>query len=913
VAALLAATEVLDRCFTLLAALAAAWLLLDLARNTPRALRRPDVPWYEAGLSRRAELSCLAIVLSFSVAYRLTGLSHPLTPAFWDSVVNTLMMDRMMKGPGFLSTFKLLLTSYQGHSHFIYRGALLPIATLLQRVLGPSLELQGYIGAVFSLSSITLAWIFGRLYRGPLFGILFAAFLSTSLIQLLWSRVGGTYLGGIPNILGVLILGFEAGRRNSILLAILGSLLTWLSLLNHYQARACFPLVYVALAAGAVRRERAFRTIAVQGALVTLVLAAVYVGLNKGDVGTMFWPIMGGDVGNQGEATLHELIQKNLAASAVRLRECLNILFVAHRGSLQGWGWGLEKGGMLLLPAIIFGVVGLAFALVRITRDFLPLAITVLGMAIPVLSYADARKLLVFDLGWQFLAAVGLYEVLHHRVLAARSRKTLVLAGGVGFALMGAWGFGAVSSTTLRAGTLEMPFRQFVLPLFGERFDSPRTFQVARLWEGWIRQGLAVVYVDTDNVANNFATYGAVAALAAGREAYFQPFYPLDVSAALGPKNLSELFGGDKLFSELLAQTLHQMGARGVVWWFERPTRWQEWLIDEFGRHGGIAQRWPPASVDGTWGKPSTYVVLEGEALAKALAALDALDIARGGGGNLCVELSPVEHWPLPSPFVNAVARVHGTADSWVVVANDRLYSGGQIVQSRGRAIAVSSSEGTELAVMDATGTETRLSVDPHNLLQQRATTPVVPVRGRDFVGANCAARVGNDWWLVDPLEGRVLSNQPTDWIPARPWVGVAGDGAERLILASADQHVMILRPAAREIEHEFPAHVWESYKLFDFGSCAVIRLLDGYIASFGMSNSLLALYTMSGDQVASLRLADAMGGMVQSGVIAIDVSDTLLVFAQVLPSPTAQVFSHAVSVKSAGCERGVRFRQRAS
>ncbi|TMA40509.1 MAG: hypothetical protein E6J83_13835 [Deltaproteobacteria bacterium] len=256
---------------------------------------------------------------------------------------------------------------------------------------------------------------------------------------------------------------------------------------------------------------------------------------------------------------------------------------------------------------------------------------------------------------------------------------------------------------------------------------------------------------------------------------------------------------------------------------------------------------------------------------------------------------------------------MHGTADSWVVVANDRLYSGGQIVQSRGRAIAVSSSEGTELAVMDATGTETRLSVDPHNLLQQRATTPVVPVRGRDFVGANCAARVGNDWWLVDPLEGRVLSNQPTDWIPARPWVGVAGDGAERLILASADQHVMILRPAAREIEHEFPAHVWESYKLFDFGSCAVIRLLDGYIASFGMSNSLLALYTMSGDQVASLRLADAMGGMVQSGVIAIDVSDTLLVFAQVLPSPTAQVFSHAVSVKSAGCERGVRFRQRAS
>lgn len=914
-AALLAATDILDRCFTLLAALGAAWLLLDLAKDKLSGAPRPDVPWLQVGLSRRVELSCLAIILFFSAVYRLTGLSHPLTPAFWDSLVNTLMVDKMMKGPGFLATFKPLITQYEGHSHFIYRGALLPIVTLLQRVLGPSLELQGYIGTVFSLSSIALAWVFGRLYRGPLFGVLFAAFLSTSLIQLVWSRVGGTYLGGIPHILGVLLLGFEAGRRNSIIFAILCGLLTWLSLLNHYQARVCFPLVYVALAAGAARHERAFRTIAVQGALVTLVLAAAYTGLNNGGLRTTFWPTMGGDVGNQGEATLHELIQKHLAPSAVRLWECMKIVFVAYRGSLWGWGWGLENGGMLLMPAIIFGFVGLAFALVRITRDFLLLAITVLGMAISVLSEAQGRKLLVFDLGWQFLAAVGLYEVLHHRVLAARPWRTLVLAGGVGYALIGAWGFAAVGVTTLRAGTLALPFRQFVLPVFGDRFDAPKTFRVAKLWEDWIRQGLAVVYVNTDNSANNFATYGAVAALAAGREAYFQSFYPLDPSAGLGSKNLSELFGGDKPFPELLAQTLHETGARGVVWWFERPTRWQEWLIGEFARRGGTAQRWPPASIDGTWGTPSTYVVLEGAALAKALAALDALDIARDSGGNLCVELSPVEHWPLPSPLVNAVARVRrtGTSEDWVVVAGDRLYSGRQMVQIGGRVVGVSSSEGTELAVMDATGTETRLSVDPLNLLQRQATTPRVPVQGRHFVGANCAAHVGNDWWSVDSLKGEVLSNQPTDWIPALPWVGVAGEGSKRLILASADQRVMVLRPATQEVERVFPAHVWESYKLFDFGSCSVIRVLDGYIASFGMNNSLLALYTMSGDEVAALRLADAVGGMIESGVTSVDVSDTFLVLTQVFPSPTAQVFSHAVSVKSAGCERGVRLRSQAT
>jgi hypothetical protein len=193
------------------------------------------------------------------------------------------MVDRVMtRGTSFRDNLTSIMVPFQGLSYFIHIATLLPIAALLQRVLGPSLELQGYIGAVLALASIVLAWILGRVYRGPLFGILFAAFLSLSLAQLVWSRVGGPYLGGMPHVLAVALCGFLAGRRNSVVFALLAGALTWLCLYNHYQARVCLPLVYVAVFAGATHRPRAVRTVVLQSVVITLVLVAAYVGNTGG-------------------------------------------------------------------------------------------------------------------------------------------------------------------------------------------------------------------------------------------------------------------------------------------------------------------------------------------------------------------------------------------------------------------------------------------------------------------------------------------------------------------------------------------------------------------------------------------------------------------------------------------------------
>ena len=132
---------------------------------------------------------------------------------------------------------------------------------------------------------------------------------------------------------------------------------------------------------------------------------------------------------------------------------------------------------------------------------------------------------------------------------------------------------------------------------------------------------------------------------------------------------------------------------------------------------------------------------------------------------------------------------------------------------------------------MDANGVESLLDASVTAPAAVRPSGSRVGLRPGAQVGTNCAAHVGADWWLVDPLHGWVMSSQPVDWIPARPWVGVASEG-DRLLLASADQHVAVLRPETRTVEAEFPAHVWQSFKYFDYGACPIVRLVDGYVAS---------------------------------------------------------------------------------
>ena len=208
---------------------------------------------------------------------------------------------------------------------------------------------------------------------------------------------------------------------------------------------------------------------------------------------------------------------------------------------------------------------------------------------------------------------------------------------------------------------------------------------------------------------------------------------------------------------------------------------------------------------------------------------------------------------------------------------------------------------------MDANGVESRLNVPASGPVTVGASTRRVPLRSGAQVGTNCAARVGADWWLVDPVHGWLMSSTAVDWIPSRPWVGVASDGDGRLLLASADQHVAVLRPENRTVEAEFPAHVWQSYRYFDWGACPIVRMVDGYVASIDPESTSMAVYSLHGDEVASLRLDDVARELSRVGVNNVDADAGMLTILQTLP-PLRQSFREQFVPAGRGCERGVRF-----
>src|SRR5262249_60989660 len=86
-------------------------------------------------------------------------------------------------------------------------------------ILGPSLHLPAEIGAFWGVLAVLLAWGLGRSVRSPVFGLIFAALVAASPLQIRWSRLDGVHIGAPAHVLLVLLLGVLAGKRRSFLLA----------------------------------------------------------------------------------------------------------------------------------------------------------------------------------------------------------------------------------------------------------------------------------------------------------------------------------------------------------------------------------------------------------------------------------------------------------------------------------------------------------------------------------------------------------------------------------------------------------------------------------------------------------------------------------------------------------------------
>src|SRR5262245_22116120 len=167
---------------------------------------------------------------------------------------------------------------------------MMPVAVAMQAALGPSLHLQLLVGAVWGVLAVVLAWLLGRQSRSPEFGLALGVLVAASPLQIAWSRLGGLHIGGGVHVLLVLWLGYLAGKRGSILLAVLSGVGAWASVYHYYSARLALPLAFVGLVAGAyAARQHRGRTVALVATAALSLVAAFFV-LSADAAWSTFWP-----------------------------------------------------------------------------------------------------------------------------------------------------------------------------------------------------------------------------------------------------------------------------------------------------------------------------------------------------------------------------------------------------------------------------------------------------------------------------------------------------------------------------------------------------------------------------------------------------------------------------------------------
>jgi hypothetical protein len=410
-------------------------------------------PSLDAPMSLRTEWLLLAALLGLAMVPRVVGWKSGLTPAWWFSEVSVLPVDRMLREGTLWTQWYQQLHATRINLAF-EATAVLPLLAGLQRVLGPRFGLSVLGGAVMGELAVALAWALGRRMRSQAFGLALAAMLAFSPLQLAWSRLSAMCTEAIVHVLAAMLVGYVAGRRSSVLLAVLAGLVAWTSLQQYYAARVSVPLAAVAMLAGAQRALRFGRGL-VLVVVAGLTFGSVHLAVHPDTFAGTFWPGYREYVGNKGEGSLRELVERNRDTVVQQARSSLAYYFTARRTGPE-WesnvrGSGPENGGLCLVPTALLGLVGLLSVCRRFASQWPWLAVVALGFALPALSATTARRLLVFDLAWCALAAHGLLAVVdgigRRFGYAWRARATMA-----GMMLLAAW-----SSIAVLASSAAMP------------------------------------------------------------------------------------------------------------------------------------------------------------------------------------------------------------------------------------------------------------------------------------------------------------------------------------------------------------------------------------------------------------------------------------------------------------------------
>jgi hypothetical protein len=647
----------------------------------------------------------------------------------------------------------------------------------------------------------------------------------------------------------------------------------WASVYHYYAARVALPLVLVALLAGFHRsRPRLPRVLALLAVcaftLATLAAATLWATRGPGRIWASVWPQYGGYVGNRGPQGAVQIAADMLRAVRVELPRAARAYFWSDRTA--DYFYGLEPpepatglgrysaaGGLALLPVVGLGAIGVLVALARWRRDFLWFALAAAGLLVPCLSITTARRFLVFDLAWCAFAASGLSALLG--LGPFRSRRAA--AGLVPVLALVAYSFAVV----ITLGARLPPEHPAVIPFAESGFGDGRTclgcLRNARRWEAAIRGGSFVVLFDTDieregrTIPGGLPLYGKIAALAAGKPRSFVPYYPLVANFDHDPPRVGQIYDGAGVdFASYLAGAIESERPAEIVWAFAQPTQWERWLADRLVAAGGERRPRDDPSLTTTRLRdpdPGFEVVTPWAARAGALAVVNDLTGIALETGCARADVVARERYAMPALVLAPrppAAKTRWTLGSYHVIRHEDRDT--PIAEAVGIAVDVGADGRERLDVL--TRSANRVTSDPATAARDY-TTP----RFRPPIGLDCAARLSGEWWVVDPIAGRVERATGGAWAPPPGrWAGIAGDAAGRLVLAAADQTVHVFDVSAGRELRSFPARVPPSRRIY-FAECSPIVAGDGWIATLDHFHRRLSVYAADGRGLGDVALVE--------------------------------------------------------
>ena len=871
---LLEATAFWERgaCLLVLSGAVLFWGFHALGRS-----RHPSPPGrllserWEASLTPARELGGLLVILLGALLARTLGWDRPLNLPYWFAQTTPLYVAELLKQGTFWQWWGDLFTVYQQTEPHL-SAVMLPVAAGFQLLLGPSLHLPVLVGAFWGASAVLLGWALGRSAGSKLFGLFFAAFIAVSPLQLVWSRTGGITIGASAHLLLVLWCSFLAGRRRSVGLTVLAGVLAWGSLYQYYATRVSIPLALLALACGSsASQPKRWKTLQFVVLLIAS-LAAIY-AVAGGGIKQTLWPEYAGYVGNQGEGSLLELATRNLASVRDQLVKALQLYFLSFRFSVLDasiWKWGMESGGISFVPVALLGFLGLFSAAKAWRRNLLWLALLAAGLAVPLLSVATPRRLLIFDLGWCALAGLGLLRVVDWRPFQSAPPIVPKLLAGALFVALGGWAFASMTLLHRAAAALEpvtsIPFAN--ASWINDGRSCWRCIEAGHAWQEEIERNRFVVLFDTDLMRENRTTpgglplHGKLAALAAGKDGNFVEFYPVVRNFDVEPPVVGQVFDATtRDFASNLIERIEAARPDEIVWHFELPTQWERWLAERLSAAGGVASAFEtPLSPT-----PGLRVRTDWSHREAAFEILRELASGQAGHREGTIALREISSSPVagrPHELAPPPGRAGSAASEWLVRGWREIRFGELSVPIPlpgpdviGFAAEVGGDGKKRVQFLTRGGGHVRYDASSGERSEQSLPIP-------QSVGPYCAQWIGGRWWVVDPISGSLLTPDSRGWRPDLPqarWIGIARGPRDELILAAADQRIHVFDVARRKALRQFPATVWPSLRLA-FGECAPLVAGADWYATFNHLLSRLTFYDLDGTQVASLPLDSILG-----------------------------------------------------